>query len=295
MNNISNIVYLNGRYLPLEEATISVMDRGFLFGDGVYEVIPVFANKLLRFDEHLTRLQNSLNRISLSNPFDNHAWQTIFSNLLEKNSGEDRAIYLQLSRGVYDRRDLSTLVDAATQCSPTVFVMVLQVKQPDIEVLSAGISAITVDDFRWHACDIKSTSLIANVMLKQQASDVNVDDAILIRKGVVTEGTASNVFLVKQGVLITPPVDGQLLPGITRDLVIEIAEKNAIVVEQREIKEAELVSADEIWMTSSTREIAPVINLNGQTVGSGVAGDTWKRMVGLYQQYKLLLRSSNEK
>ncbi len=295
MNSALNIVYLNGRYLPVEEATISVMDRGFLFGDGVYEVIPVFGNKLLRFDEHQARLQNSLNRISLSNPFDNHEWATIFSNLLEKNSGEDRAIYLQISRGVYHRRDLSTHAHGETQCSPTVFVMVLQVKQPNIEVLSAGISAITVDDFRWNACDIKSTSLVANVMLKQQAGDANVEDAILIRNGVVTEGTASNVFLVKQGVLITPPTGSQLLPGITRELVIEIAENNAIVVEQREIKEAELYSADEIWMTSSTREIAPVINLNGKTVGAGVAGKLWKRVVDLYQQYKQLLRSSNEK
>ena len=287
-----NIVYLNGQYLAIEEASISVMDRGFLFGDGVYEVIPVFGNKLLRFDEHLTRLQNSLNRISLSNPFDSNEWKTVFSNLLEKNSGEDRAIYLQISRGVFDRRDLSTFVDDETQYSPTVFVMVLQVKQPNIEVLSAGISAITVDDFRWNACDIKSTSLVANVMLKQQAGDANVEDAILIRNGVVTEGTASNVFLVKGGVLITPPTGSQLLPGITRDLVIEIAENNAILVEQREIKEAELYSADEIWMTSSTREIAPVINLNGKTVGSGVAGKLWKRVMDLYQQYKQLLRQS---
>jgi D-alanine transaminase len=291
LNKTLNIVYLNGQYLPVEEATISVMDRGFLFGDGVYEVIPVFANQLLRFEEHIIRLQNSLNRISLSNPFDNQEWETIFSNLLEKNSGDDRAIYLQISRGVYHRRDLSTFVDSETQYSPTVFVMVLQVKQPNIEVLSAGISAITVDDFRWHACDIKSTSLVANVMLKQQASDANVDDAILIRNGVVTEGTASNVFLVKQGVLITPPTGSQLLPGITRDLVIEIAENNAIVVEQREIKQDELFSADEIWMTSSTREIAPVINLNGETVGSGVAGELWKRVMDLYQQYKQQLRS----
>ncbi len=295
LNSAPNIVYLNGRYLPVEEATISVMDRGFLFGDGVYEVIPVFGNKLLRFDEHLTRLQNSLNRISLSNPFDNNEWKTIFSNLLEKNSGEDRAIYLQISRGAYARRDLSARAHGKTQYSPTIFVMVLQVKPPNIEVLSAGISAITVDDFRWSACDIKSTSLVANVMLKQQAGDANVEDAILIRNGVVTEGTASNVFLVKQGVLITPPTGSQLLPGITRDLVIEIAESNAIVVEQREIKEAELYSADEIWMTSSTREIAPVVNLNGKSVGSGVAGNMWKRVMDLYQQYKALLRSSNEK
>ena len=290
MRKSPNIVYLNGLYLPVEEATISVLDRGFLFGDGVYEVIPVFGNKLLRLDEHLNRLQNSLNRISLPNPYSNEEWAGVFSGLLKKNDGEDRAVYLQISRGAYAKRDLSIKAEHP----PTIFAMVLHVIPPDIEVVSAGISVITVDDFRWNACDIKSTSLIASVMLKQQASDANVEDAILIRNGVVTEGTASNVFLVKDGVILTPPTGSQLLSGITRDLVIEIAENNTIIVEQRELKEAELYSADEIWMTSSTREIAPVISLNGEAVGSGVAGELWKRVMDLYQQYKLLLRSNNE-
>jgi len=298
-----NIVYLNGSYLPVEEAKISVMDRGFLFGDSVYEVVPVFGNNLLRVDEHLARLQNSLNRVSMANPFsdnegnneNNKVWREIFSQLLNKNEGEDRAIYLQVSRGAYPIRDLSINKGYPPTCPPTVFAMILQVTPPDMEVASAGISVITVDDFRWHACDIKSTSLIANVMLKQQAKTANVEDAILIRKGIVTEGTASNVFLVKDGVILTPPTGRQLLPGITRDLVIEIAENNTIVVQQREIKEAELYSADEIWMTSSTREIAPVIRLNGEAVGLGVAGKMWQRLMDLYQQHKLLLRSSNEK
>ena len=289
MNNTQNIIYLNGFYMPVEEATISVMDRGFLFGDGVYEVIPVFGNKLLRVDEHLNRLHNSLNRISLPNPHNNEEWAEIFSSLLKKNDGEDRAVYLQISRGAYAKRDLT--INAGHQ--PTVFAMVLPVTPPDIEVVSAGISVITVDDFRWNACDIKSTSLVASVMLKQQAGNANVEDAILIRNGVVTEGTASNVFLVKDGMILTPSTGRQLLPGITRDLVIEIAKNNSILVEEREVKEAELYSADEIWMTSSTREIAPVISLNGEAVGDGVAGEMWKRVMDLYQQYKQQLRNSN--
>jgi D-alanine transaminase len=255
----------------------------------------VFGNKLLRVDAHLDRLQNSLSRISLSNPHDKNEWQTIFADLLEKNDGGDRAIYLQVSRGAYAKRDLSAYTYGNAHNPPTVFAMVLQVTQPDIEVLSAGISAITVDDFRWNACDIKSTSLVANVMLRQQASDANVQDAILIKNGMVTEGTASNVFIVKNDVLITPPTGRLLLPGITRDLVIEIAKNNAILVEEREIKEAELYSVDEIWMTSSTREIAPVIKLNGKAVGSGKAGAMWKRVMDLYQQFKQQLRSGNEK
>lgn len=287
MSDTPNIVYLNGKYLPGEEATISVMDRGFLYGDGIYEVIPVFDGKLLRAEEHLERLQNSLNRISLSDPFNNEQWLAIFSELLKKNSGEDRAIYLHISRGVYAKRDLGINADYP----PTVFAMVLHVTPPDIDVVSAGISAITVDDFRWGACDIKSTSLVANVMLKQQAVDAGVDDAILIKNCLVSEGTASNVFIVKNNVLITPPTGHRLLPGITRDLVIEIAKNNAILVEEREIKEAELFYADEIWMTSSTREIAPVIRLNGEVVGTGSAGMMWKQMVDLYQKNKHSLRA----
>ena len=277
--------------MPVEEATVSVMDRGFLFGDGVYEVIPVFGNKLLRVEEHLNRLQNSLNRICLSNPHSNQEWAEIFSDLLKKNGGEDRAVYLQISRGVYPKRDLGIKAGHP----PTIFAMVLQVTPPDIEIVSAGISVVTVDDFRWSACDIKSTSLVANVMLKQQAVAADVGDAILIKNRMVSEGTASNVFIVKNGVLITPPTGHKLLPGITRDLVIEIAKNNTILVEEREVKEAELYDADEIWMTSSTREIAPVISLNGEAVGSGSAGPVWKRIVDLYQQYKQELRSSNEK
>jgi D-alanine transaminase len=197
LNSDSKLVYLNGKFLPVEEATISVMDRGFLFGDGVYEVVPVFGKNMLRLDEHLHRLQNSLNRISLPNPHDNNEWEEIFSNLLEKNSGDDRAIYLQISRGAFARRDLSIPLEAEARSAATVFAMVLPVAPPDIEVVSAGISVVTVDDFRWNACDIKSTSLVANVMLRQQAAEAEVEDAVLIKDGLVTEGTASNVFIVK--------------------------------------------------------------------------------------------------
>lgn len=287
MSEAKNIVYLNGSYLPVEDATVSVMDRGFLFGDGIYEVVPVFAGKLLRAEQHLNRLQNSMDRVSLANPYSELEWMNIFTALLKKNAGEDRAIYLQISRGVYPRRDLAIQAGHAA----TVFAMVLQLTPPAVEVVASGIAVITVDDFRWGACDIKSTSLIANVMLKQQATAAEMDDAILVKDGKISEGTASNVFIVKNKVLITPPTGLQLLPGITRDLVIEIAENNGILVEQRELKEAELYEADEIWMTSSTREIAPVIRLNGEAVGAAEAGEMWQRVMALYQQYKQQLRS----
>jgi D-alanine transaminase len=281
------IIYLNGDYLPASAAKVSVMDRGFLFGDGVYEVIPVFGGRLLRIDEHLQRLQNSLDRVSMRNPKSADDWKATLEKLLTKNPGEDRGVYLQITRGVADYRDLSPPPDL----QPTVFMMVTQLKPVDPQVLEKGIDAITVDDFRWHACDIKSISLIANVMMRIQASNADVIDAILVRHGNATEGTASNVFVVKNGVLVTPPKSHHLLPGITRDLVIELAESNGIECEVRDINIHELETADEIWLTSSTREIAPVVKLNGNVVGDGRAGEAWKRMIMLYQQFKQELRN----
>lgn len=282
------IVYLNGDYLPIEEATVSVLDRGFLFGDGVYEVIPVFGLNPLRVDEHLQRLRNSLSRISLDSLLSDQEYKSIFGQLLEKNPGEDRAIYLQITRGQHQIRDLKIQPDKR----PTVFMMVLQVGRVDVTELEKGIETVTIDDFRWHACDIKSISLVANVMLREQATQSGVVDAILVRDGFVTEGTASNFFMVKNGTLITPPTNQHLLPGITRDLVLELAKENNINCEIRQIKEQELAEADEIWLTSSTREIAPVIRLNGKDVADAKAGLVWKKMIHIYQDYKQKLRQA---
>lgn len=281
-------VYLNGKYLPIEQATISVLDRGFLFGDGVYEVIPVFGPNLLRVDEHLQRLDRSLSRISLVNPLSESEWKERFDQLLERNPGNDRAIYLQISRGAYQKRDLKIHPGV----EPTVFMMTLDVEPIDIEVLKQGIETVTIEDFRWNACDIKSTSLVANVMLRQQAAQYGVVDAILIKQGNVTEGTASNIFIVKKGVLITPPISRSLLPGITRDLVLELASDNGFETEVREIEAIELRQADEIWLTSSTREIAPVVSLNDKPVGDGKAGPLWHTMINIYQEYKQQLRQA---
>ena len=283
MNETEQIVYLNGRFLPAQEAMVPVMDRGFLFGDGVYEVIPVFGNHLLRMIEHLQRLQHSLDRISLHNPMSQAEWQALFESLLERNPpvGE-QAIYLQISRGVYPQRDLAL----REGISPTVFMMTLPVLKVDFDTVAKGIRVITIEDFRWDACDIKSTSLVANVMLREQASQAQVEDAILVKNGWVTEGTASNLFLVKDGKLITPPTGHQLLSGITRGLVIDLAGENDLEVIERPIESAELTSADELWLTSSTREIAPVVELDGQIVSGGSAGPVWKKMVAWYQQKK---------
>lgn len=284
----NKFVYLNGNFMPIEQASVSVLDRGFLFGDGVYEVIPVFGNNLLRVDEHLQRLGRSLSRISLDNPLSEDGWKEQFDNLLDRNPGKDRAIYLQITRGAYEKRDLKTQPGVA----PTVFMMTLDVEPVDLDVLRNGIETITIEDFRWNACDIKSTSLVANVMLRQQATNYGVLDAILIKNGYVTEGTASNIFIVKDDTLITPPTSRSLLPGITRDLVLELAAENGVNTEVREVAATELRQVDEIWLTSSTREIAPVVTLNDKNVGNGKAGPLWHKMINIYQEYKQHLRQA---
>jgi D-alanine transaminase len=281
------VVYLNGEYLPQSRARVSVLDRGFLFGDGVYEVIPVFGGRPLRQAEHLDRLQRSMDRVSLSNPLSRDEWDRIFRRLLQDNPGADRSIYLQVTRGAAPIRDLSLEADI----QPTVFVMVNDIKPVDYARLERGIEAITVEDFRWRACDIKSVSLIANVMIRLHANARNVMDAVMVRDGLVTEGTASNIFLVRGGVVSTPPKSDCLLPGITRDLVIELAQANGIKVEERDIRQQELQTADEIWLTSSTREIAPVVKLDDRVVGDGVAGEYWKKVIAIYQDYKRELRN----
>ena len=286
MASSESIVYLNGEYLAQSQARVSVLDRGFLFGDGVYEVIPVFGGAPLRMDEHLARLQRSMDRVSLSNPLSPHQWNEIFQSLLQKNPGGDRSIYLQVTRGAAAVRDLSLFADI----EPTVFVMVNDIKPVDYEKLENGIDAITVDDFRWEACDIKSVSLIANVIIRLHANAMNVTDAIMVRDGLVTEGTASNIFVVRDGVIATPPKGDHLLPGITRDLVIELALANGFRIEERDIQKSELRSADEIWLTSSTREIAPVVKIDGEPVGGGAAGKYWKKIITIYQDYKRELR-----
>lgn len=286
MNAETQIVYLNGEYKAIEEAYVSVLDRGFLFGDGVYEVIPAYGGNLLRLDEHLNRLQNSLDGIRLKNPLTNQAWETMLDSLIKQNSGEDQYLYLQITRGVAAKRDHNF----PDQIHQTVFAMSNILSPVPRAESEKGIEAVTLDDIRWHACNIKSTALLANTLLRQQATDRGAGEAILIRDGFATEGSASNVFVVIDGVVITAPTSPLLLPGITRDLVLELANTHNIACQQREITEAELRSASEIWITSSTREIVPVLKLDGKPVGNEVAGPVWQRMIDIYQQYKQQLR-----
>ncbi len=282
-----SVVYLNGELMPIENAKVSVLDRGFLFGDGVYEVIPVYGGHLLRLSEHMRRLQNSLDAIGLQNPLSPEQWRDILSELLDKNPAQDQSVYLHISRGVAPQRDHSFPRDPR----PTVFIMVNPLHAVDKSTLKRGVSAITLDDIRWRACNIKATALLANAMLRQQATEVGAAEAILIRDGFATEGAASNVFIIRNETLITPPTGPFLLPGITRDLVLELARDFGIACEERVVSETELRDAEEIWLTSSTKEILPVVKLDGRPVANGEPGPMWERVIDIYQDYKKKLRA----
>lgn len=281
----SQLVYLNGEYLPLSEAKVSVLDRGFIFGDGVYEVIPAYGGKALRFEHHMQRLQNSLDAIRITNPLSNSQWLEIIDKLIAATGKMDQYIYLHVTRGVASRDHRFP-----DETAPTVFVMNSVLHPVDSDLLKNGIAAVTLDDIRWQYCNIKAIALLPNILLRQQAVDNDASEAILIRNGNMTEGAASNVFIVNSGVIKTPPKDQQLLPGITRDLVVELAKTHSMPVEEVAISEKEFLAADEIWLTSSTKEILPVTKINEQQVGNGKPGPVWQDMFQKYQDYKETLR-----
>jgi len=283
-------VYLNGEYLDINEAKISVLDRGFIFGDGVYEVIPAYAGNLFRFEEHIQRLFNSLKAIRLTVNIDLQHWKSIIEKLIQLNGSGDWSIYLHITRGVA-KRDHG-FPDNDTE--PTIFIMCNALYPQSEEIQNKGVKAVTLIDNRWLNCHIKAISLLPNILLRQQAMDAGTQEAILIRDGYATEGAASNLFIVKNNVLITPEKSHHLLPGVTRDLIVELAQKNQILIEERAISEEELNQADEIWLTSSTKEIMAVTNLNDKKVANGKSGEMWETMMTLYQQYKNILRQSSE-
>jgi D-alanine transaminase len=274
-------VYLNGEYKPLAEASINVLDRGFTFGDGVYEVIPVFNRKIFRFDEHIQRLNNSLAAIYMTNPLSQDEWYTTFNKLIEPIKENNQSIYLQITRGVTERDHDISLAD-----KPTIFAMSRPIVKKD---LSSGIKAISSEDIRWQYCDIKAITLLPSVLLRHKAKEQGAKEAILVRDNYVTEGAASNVFIVKGNTVYTPPKNRQVLPGITRDLVVEILLENDVEIIEAPIETKQLLEADEIWITSSTWEIVPVIVLDNKPVGNGNVGPIWKKANSFYQDYKKVL------
>ncbi len=285
----NNTIYLNGEFLPLAEARVSVLDRGFIFGDGVYEVIPCYGRQPFRLTEHLQRLQHSLDAIKLANPLNATGWKELLLQLMERCDADDQSLYLQITRGTASRDH-----GFPANTPPTVFAMSNPLKAPAPALLERGASAITLDDIRWRYCHIKAISLLPNVLLRQQALEADADEAILLQDGEATEGAASNLFIVKEGTLITPPKDNRLLPGITRDLVLELASSADIPCLEQSISAAELRDADEIWLTSSTKEILPVTRLDDAATGTGALGPLWRRMHQHYQQYKQHLRNGGE-
>ncbi|MBL1263117.1 D-amino acid aminotransferase [Candidatus Methylomicrobium oryzae] len=274
----NNPVYLNGRYLPVEEAHISVLDRGFLFGDGVYEVIPAYRGRLFEFESHLARLENSLAAVRIDNPHTPEEWRGILAPLLE--DGTDQYVYLQITRGAAPKRDHLF----PENVPPTVFAMSSPI--PPYPERDTGIRAVCLEDSRWDNCHVKAITLLANVLLRQEAAECGGAEAVLVKNGFVTEGSSSNVFAVLNGVLVTPPLSRDILPGITREVILKICRESHISCREQLIAADDLRQADEIWIASSVREIVPVVELDGRPVGGGKPGLVWQKVNRLFQAYK---------
>lgn len=287
-------VYLNGEFLPLNEARIPVLDRGFLFGDGVYEVIPVYGRQPFRLADHLRRLGQSLAGIRLDNPRNEAEWEQLIRAVIQKSPWEDLGLYLQVTRGCGPTRDHAF----PARVSPTIFLMPLAMKPPEPERIQQGVAAITAQDNRWLRCNLKATSLLANVLLRQLSVDADCAETLLLRDGWLTEGSASSVFIVKAGVILTPPETNLMLPGITYEVVLDLAQSEGMAHEVRPVSEAELRGADEVWITSSTKEVLAVTRLDEQPVGNGMdagkPGPVFRRMLAAYQEYKrTVMRGGN--
>ncbi len=276
-------VYLNGEFMPIEEARIPVLDRGFIFGDGVYEVIPVYSRHAFRLAEHLHRLQHSLDGIKLRNPHSDAEWTALITQLIARNAAEDQYLYLHITRGVA-KRDHAFPNPAV---APTIFMMSNPLLPPSAALLSNGAGAVSAVDNRWLRCDIKAIALLPNVLLRQMAIDAGCVETILIRDDeFMTEGAASNIFLVRSGVLLAPPKDNLMLPGITYDVILEIAAQKNIPHEVRKIAKAEVFAADELLLTSSTKEVVAITALDGKAVGTGKPGQMFAKLHNYYQEFK---------
>lgn len=281
------VCLLNGEFLPLREARVSPLDRGFLFADGVYEVMPVFAGRPFRFGPHFDRLARSLAEIRLADPYDRAGWRTLVAELVARNGGGDLYVYLQVTRGAEYGRNHAPL----PQLPPTVFGFCAPLPRPPAEHLERGIACVTAADTRWSRCDIKSVALLANVLLRQLACDAGAQETILLRDGLLTDASASTVHVVRDGVLRTPPDSRWILPGTTRSVVEELATRIGLEWHATPVTEAELRGADEIWLAAATREVSSVTRLDGQPVGGGVPGPVFRRIRAAFDALKRELAS----
>ncbi|MEI8162371.1 MAG: D-amino acid aminotransferase [Betaproteobacteria bacterium] len=276
-------IFLNGRWLDAGEARVPVMDRGFLFGDGVYEVIPVYSRQAFRLEQHLARLQKSLDGIQLDNPYRLDEWIAFVTQLAREAEWEDQSIYIQVTRGPMAVRN-----HAFPQVvTPTVVLLAEPMTPPPASQRGQGIAAVSAADIRWLRCDLKTTSLLANCLLRQVAVAAGCVETVLFRDGFLTEGSASSIFVVKDGVLLAPIKNHLMLPGITYDVVLELAAQHGLPHEVRDVTEAETRAADELWMCSSTKEVLPIVTLDGRRVGcDGAPGPVFARMYDWYQGFK---------
>jgi len=278
--------YLNGQFLPLSEARISPLDRGFLYADGIYEVIPVYSRTPFRIDEHLRRLQSSADGIRLPNPHSNDEWRAIILRLIAETEFEDQTLYIQVTRGADIKRD-PTFPKGITQ---TVFLFTAPLIRPTPEQRENGVATVTAQDIRWGRCDLKTIALLPNVLMRQLSADTGCTETVMLRDGFLTEGSASNIFVVKDGIILAPPKDHRMLPGITYDMVLELAARHGAPHEVRPISEAELRSADELWITSSTKEVLPISTLDGQPIGHGALagrpGPVTRQMQAWYSAFR---------
>lgn len=279
-------VYLNGDYLPMEEAKISPMDRGFLFGDGIYEVVPSYDGRLVGFAPHMSRMQDGLNAIEIRLHVDHEEWREIAHQLITRNGGGNLGIYIHVSRGADTKRNHAY----PPGISPTIYAFAFEIPAAPVpqKYAASCYTVATTEDMRWKRCNIKSTALLGNVMHYQHGHALGHNETILYNdNGELTEAAACNVFVIKQGVVATPLLDNQKLPGITRLMLLEILRRDgSIPIEERVITIQELEEADEVWLTSSSKEIAPVIEIDGRAVGDGKVGDVWLAAQTLFSAQK---------
>jgi D-alanine transaminase len=281
MTDAEPIVYLNGAFLPLAEARIPVLDRGFIYGDGVYEVIPVYRRAPFRMPHHLRRLQASLDGIRLANPMDDAAWEALVRDLVARQPFDDQSVYLQVTRGVAKR-------DHAFPkgVPPTVFMMSNPLPLPPREQVERGVAVVTAEDNRWARCDLKTTSLLGNVLMRQKAADAGAVETVMFRDGWLTEASASNVLVVQGGTIVAPPKDHQILPGITYDATVEFAREAGLPIAIRPVRRDEAMASDEMWLSSSTKEVLAVVSVDGRPFGGGAPGPMYKRMYEAFQKHK---------
>lgn len=284
---MSTLCYLNGEYLPLDQARISPMDRGFLFGDGVYEVVACYSGRPFRMKQHLMRLQRSCDEVHLKNPLTTNEWEAMIAKLVADDDG-DVMVYFQVTRGVAMKRDHRFPKDVA----PTVFAYALPLAMPTEAQVQQGLSCISIDDYRWQKCHVKSTSLLGNVLARQAAEDAGADEVVMFRDGYLTEAAACNIMAVRHGVVLVPPKNNLLLPGITDDFVVELMRANGMRHEVRPVAEWEVRHADEIWITSTTKEALAITTLDGVAVGHGAhagkPGPMIAQIRALFHDYKVM-------